>query len=93
MRVESRVESAVTSLSWLPSEAVTGLMRGTFTLQVSAYDDPPPDVIDDAAVQADAFHVRFANRLRAWAEFAPDGSQDSDVTADSTRDSTRMTTS
>jgi hypothetical protein len=73
MRVESRVESAVTSLSWLPSEAVTGLMRGTFTLQVSAYDDPPPDVIDDAAVQADAFHVRFANRLRAWAEFAPDG--------------------
>lgn len=69
-----RVESAVTSLSWIPSEAVTGLLKAPFTLQVSAYDDPPPDVIDDDAVRADGYHVRFANRLRAWAEFGPDGS-------------------
>jgi hypothetical protein len=68
-----RVESAVTSLSWIPSEAVTGLMKMPFTAGVSAYDDPPPDRIDDAAVEADALHVRFANRLRAWSEFAPDG--------------------
>ncbi|GAA2568816.1 cyclic nucleotide-binding domain-containing protein [Pseudonocardia hydrocarbonoxydans] len=76
MRVESprHVESAVTSLSWIPSEAVTGLLKLPFTLQVSAYDDPPPDVVDDDAVRADAYAVRFANRLRAWAEFAPDGS-------------------
>lgn len=67
-----RVESAVTSLSWIPSEAVTGLMKAPFTLQVSVYDDPPPDVVDDDAVRG--HHVRFANRLRAWAEFAPDGS-------------------
>lgn len=69
-----RVESAVTSLSWIPSEAVTGLMKAPFTLQVSVYDDPPPDVVDDEAVRADGYHVRFANRLRASAEFAPDGS-------------------
>lgn len=75
MRVESPtyVESAVTSLSWIPSEAVTGLLKLPFTLQVSAYDDPPPDVVDDDAVRADAYAVRFANRLRAWAEFGPDG--------------------
>jgi hypothetical protein len=69
-----RIESAVTSLSWIPSEGVTGLLKAPFTLQISAYDDPPPDVVSDADVVADAHHVRFANRLRAWAEFAADGS-------------------
>jgi hypothetical protein len=68
-----RTESAVTSLSWIPSEGVTGLLKAPFTLQISAYDDPPPDVVSDADVLADAHHVRFANRLRAWAEFADDG--------------------
>ncbi|MHA6782552.1 cyclic nucleotide-binding domain-containing protein [Pseudonocardia saturnea] len=68
-----RVESAVTSLSWIPSEAVTGMLKLPFTLQVSAYDDPPPDVVDDDAVLADAYAVRFANRLRGWADFGPDG--------------------
>lgn len=67
-----RVESRVTSLSWLPSEGVTGLMRATFAMHVTEYDDPPPDVIEDAAVVDDAYGVRFANRLRAWADFDGD---------------------
>lgn len=64
-----RVESRVTSLSWIPSEAAKGMLRTGFSTHVAEYDDPPPDVIDDAAVGSDAYRVRFANRLRAWAEF------------------------
>lgn len=64
-----RVESRVTSLSWIPSEAAKGMLRMGFTTHVADYDDPPPDVVDDAAVLADAYHLRFANRLRAWADF------------------------
>lgn len=65
-----RVESRVTSLSWIPSEAVTGVMRGAFTAGVSHYDDPPPDVILDLEGLRAADGFRFANRLSAWAEFS-----------------------
>ncbi len=68
-----RVESRITSLSWIPSEAVTGFTKTIFSMGLSHYDDPPPDVIHDltALRQADAF--RFANRLHVWAEFGADG--------------------
>jgi hypothetical protein len=62
-----RFEHSVTSVSWIPSEAVTGMPRSVFDLfKVAHYDDPPPDVIDnlDEMAQSDAF--RFANRLGAW---------------------------
>ncbi len=64
-----RVESRVTSLSWIPSEAAKGMLEKGFKIHLAEYDDPPPDVIDDTEVLADAYHLRFANRLRAWAEF------------------------
>ena len=63
-----RVETSVTSISWIPSEAIGGITRLPFDLSVTHYDDPPPDHIDDL----DAFHgtggFRFANQLRAWAD-------------------------
>jgi hypothetical protein len=64
-----RVESSVTSLSWIPSEAVTGAMRLGFATGLSHYDSPPPDQLGDleSLRKADAF--RFANVLSAWAEF------------------------
>jgi|tagenome__1003787_1003787.scaffolds.fasta_scaffold20553506_1 hypothetical protein len=64
-----RFDHCVTSVSWIPSEAVTGMPRSVFDLfKVAHYDEPPPDVIDDidAMAQHDAF--RFANRLGAWVE-------------------------
>lgn len=63
-----RFESSVTSLSWIPSEAVTGVNKSIFEMGVTHYDDPPPDVIEnlDALRDSDAF--RFANRLEAWVE-------------------------
>jgi len=61
-----RIESSVTSISWIPSEAVEGLPKMPFTMGVTHYDDPPPDTIEDlgALVEADAF--REANELRAY---------------------------
>lgn len=64
-----RIDSSVTTISWIPSEAIDGLAtRLPFEMGVAHYDAPPPDVVDDleALRQADAF--RFANELRAWIE-------------------------
>ena len=46
-RDATRIESSVTSLSWIPSEAVTGLNKVMFGSGFTHYDDPPPDVIHD----------------------------------------------
>ena len=39
-----RVESRVTAVSWIPSEAVTGATKAAFAT-VAHYDDPLPDEI------------------------------------------------
>jgi hypothetical protein len=62
-----RIEQSVTTVSWIPSEAVTGMPRSVFDLfKVAHYDDPPPDVIDDLDTMAQHDAFRFANRLGAW---------------------------
>ena len=63
-----RFESSVLSLSWLPSEAVTGLTSLPFDVGVTHYDDPPPDTITDLEALRVADRFRFANELRAWVE-------------------------
>jgi hypothetical protein len=64
-----RVESSATSISWIPSEAVTGVMRSTFATGLSHYDEPPPGTLTDLEELRAADRFRFANRLEAWAEF------------------------
>lgn len=61
-----RIESTVTSVSWIPSEAMSGLLRVPVDMGIGHYDDPLPDHIDnlDRLRKEDKF--RFANRLRAW---------------------------
>jgi len=61
-----RYESSVTSLSWIPSEAVTGGARVAFDSGFTHYDDPPPAQIDDLEALRAADRFRFANVLRAW---------------------------
>jgi hypothetical protein len=63
-----RIESSVTSVSWIPSEAVTGMTKLPFEVGFTHYDNPPPDVIDDLEGLGAADGFRFANRLRAWIE-------------------------
>ena len=63
-----RIESSVTSLSWIPSEAVRGMTRLPFEMGMAHYDPPPPDVLDDLDALREADRFRFANQLRAWIE-------------------------
>jgi Cyclic nucleotide-binding domain len=63
-----RYESCVTSLSWIPSEAVTGGTRMAFDSGIAHYDDPPPGQITDLEELRVADRFRFANALKAWVE-------------------------
>jgi hypothetical protein len=63
-----RFEGCVTSLSWIPSEAITGGTRMAFEAGFTHYDDPPPGEIGDLGALRAADRFRFANVLRAWAE-------------------------
>ncbi|OLE35490.1 MAG: hypothetical protein AUG48_10480 [Actinobacteria bacterium 13_1_20CM_3_68_9] len=63
-----RLESSVTSISWIPSEAVEGLPKLPFTLGVAHYDAPPPDRVDQIETMHRADLFREANELRGWVE-------------------------
>jgi hypothetical protein len=75
-----RYERCITSVSWIPSEAVTGLPRLAFDRGLAHYDDPPPAELRPAenlfgALEelrtADRF--RFSNVLRAWIDVDDSG--------------------
>jgi Cyclic nucleotide-binding domain len=63
-----RVESSVTSLSWIPQGAVEGFNRLSFGLGVAHFDPPPPEVLGDLDDLEAHDRFRFANRLQAWIE-------------------------
>ena len=67
-----RYESSVTSVSWIPSEAMAGVMKLPMVMGVSHYDDPLPDHIEDLDELRLADRFRFANELRAWIEVEDD---------------------
>jgi hypothetical protein len=68
-----RYESCVTSLSWIPSEAVTGASRTAFDSGFTHYDDPPPAELGDIEELRAGDRFRFANVLRAWIEVDDSG--------------------
>jgi hypothetical protein len=63
-----RHESSITSLSWIPSEAIEGSTRLAFDAGLAHYDDPPPEVLRDVQALCAEDRFRFANILRAWIE-------------------------
>jgi len=63
-----RYESSVLSLSWIPSEAISGMPRLPFGLGLTHYDDPPPDTVTDPMSLLTSDRVRLVNQLRAWVE-------------------------
>ena len=63
-----RFESSVTSISWIPSEAITGPSKIPFGMGVTHYDDPPPDRIEDLEELRTSDRFREANELRAYIE-------------------------
>ena len=52
-----RIESSVTSISWIPREAVEGLAGVAFDVGLAHYDSPPRPVLEDldAMRKADRF--------------------------------------
>jgi hypothetical protein len=65
-----RYQSSVTSISWIPSEAIKGAMRVPMDIGMGHYDIAPPDRISDAILDElrEADRLRFANRLAVWIE-------------------------
>ena len=63
-----KIESSVTSISWIPSAAIAGVTKVPFEAGVTHYDDPPPDRWDDLDAVVGPEGARFANDLRAWIE-------------------------
>jgi hypothetical protein len=61
-----RIEHSVTTLSWIPSYAVTGLNKAFFESGFTHYDDPPPDQLYDLDEMKRDDRFRYANRLRAF---------------------------
>jgi hypothetical protein len=66
--VATRFESSVTSISWIPSEAVTGPSKIPFELGVTHYDETPPDRLQDLDDLRTSDRFREANDLRAFIE-------------------------
>ncbi len=65
-----RIESSVTAISWIPSEAIEGMPKLPFELGIGQYDEAPPDRLEEGDLQqlCDADRFREANELKAWIE-------------------------
>src|SRR5215212_4886009 len=65
-----RIDSSVTAISWIPSEAIEGMPKLPFELGIGHYDEPPPDRVSEGDLEGlrDADRFREANFLRAWIE-------------------------
>ena len=80
-----RYESSVTSLSWIPSEAVPAGIRVPFDTGILHYDHPPPVRSSDIAALRGADRFRFANVLRAWIKTRPTARSPATATAGAAR--------
>ena len=65
-----RIESSVTAISWIPSDAIEGMPKLPFELGVAKYDEPPPDSLEEGELERLRTEDRFreANHLAAWIE-------------------------
>ncbi len=65
-----RIESSVTAISWIPSEAIEGMPKLPFELGIGKYDEPPPDRLEEGDLERlrDEDRFREANRLAGWIE-------------------------
>jgi hypothetical protein len=65
---EMRIESSVTAISWIPSDAIEGMPKLPFEIGVARYDEPPPEHLEEGDLERLRAEDRFreANRLTAW---------------------------
>ena len=63
-----RIERSATSVSWIPSNSLAGLIRLPFAARVMHYDPPPPMELSDLEGMQKRGEFRFANQLSAYIE-------------------------
>ncbi|MFL6013376.1 MAG: cyclic nucleotide-binding domain-containing protein [Gaiellaceae bacterium] len=65
-----RYEKSVTAISWIPSEAISGMPKLPFELGIGHYDEPPPDELAPGDLERLRANDRFreANFLQAWVD-------------------------
>lgn len=63
-----RIERSVTSVSWIPSDSIPGLLKFPFERGIMHYDPPPPLTLGDVNGMRRRGEFRFANRLSAYVD-------------------------
>ena len=87
-----RFESSVTSISWIPSEAIEGMPEIPFELGIGHYDQPPPDRLEEAISSGCTPPTASARLITssAWIEVENGGSSTTAKRVAAGRDSTRF---
>src|SRR5215831_1289572 len=68
-----RIESSVTSVTWIPYEAIKGMPKLPFDWGVAHYDEPLHDRLLDLDAMQENDLFREANELKAWIDTEDDG--------------------
>lgn len=68
-----RIERSITTISWIPSDSLTGMLKVGEAIKMAHPDSPPPDTLgEDAEHTLDELRrsdgYRFANRLQGWVD-------------------------
>src|SRR5271166_575889 len=63
-----QISRMATTISWIPSDSISGLLRIPMETGVMHYDPPPPLTVTDLEAMRRQGEFRFANILRAWIE-------------------------
>jgi Cyclic nucleotide-binding domain len=61
-----QIERSATTVSWIPSDSIPGLLGVPFERGLMHYDPPPPLTLTDLDGMRRRGEFRFANILRAW---------------------------
>jgi len=61
-----QISRTATTLSWIPSDSIPGLLRIPMEKGIMHYDPPPPLTVTDIEAMRRRGEFRFANILRAW---------------------------
>jgi hypothetical protein len=61
-----QITRSATSVSWIPSDSIPGLLKIPMEKGFMHYDPPPPLAVTDLEGMRERGEFRFANILRAW---------------------------
>ena len=61
-----RIEKSATSISWIPSHSIRGVISLPFAAGIMHYDPPPPLELTDLMGMRERGEFRFANQLSAY---------------------------